>query len=132
MQQGSALSAMRYSGKQVWYRRWNCVKVTEAKPLRGGMLLVTFSTGEKRLSDTTMKRYLTSALSDSIIRHYIDIKKQKKGISAMQNRNKFPKQNRYSVVPVYHWNQGLLFDGNHTVLRNPNHLIRMITYEIKH
>ena len=29
------------------------IKVTEAKPLRGGMLLVTFSTGEKRLFDTT-------------------------------------------------------------------------------
>ena len=25
------------------------IKVTEAKPLRGGMMLVTFSTGEKRL-----------------------------------------------------------------------------------
>ena len=24
------------------------IKVTEAKPLRGGMMLVTFSTGEKR------------------------------------------------------------------------------------
>lgn len=30
------------------------IKVTEAKPLRGGMMLVTFSTGEKRLFDTTM------------------------------------------------------------------------------
>ena len=30
------------------------IKVKEAKPLRGGMLLVTFSTGEKRLFDTTM------------------------------------------------------------------------------
>ena len=29
------------------------IEVTEAKPLRGGMLLVTFSTGEKRLFDTT-------------------------------------------------------------------------------
>ncbi len=29
------------------------IKVTEAKPLRGGMMLVTFSTGEKRLFDTT-------------------------------------------------------------------------------
>ena len=27
--------------------------VTEVKPLRGGMMLVTFSTGEKRLFDTT-------------------------------------------------------------------------------
>jgi hypothetical protein len=30
------------------------IKVTEVKPLRGGMLLVTFSTGEKRLFDTTL------------------------------------------------------------------------------
>ncbi|MBQ2591986.1 MAG: DUF2442 domain-containing protein, partial [Candidatus Riflebacteria bacterium] len=30
------------------------IKVLEAKPLRGRMLLVTFSTGEKRLFDTTM------------------------------------------------------------------------------
>ncbi|MBR1390542.1 MAG: DUF2442 domain-containing protein [Lachnospiraceae bacterium] len=29
------------------------IRVTEAKPLRGQMLLVTFSTGEKRLFDTT-------------------------------------------------------------------------------
>ena len=29
------------------------ITVTEAKPLRGGMMLVTFSTGEKRLFDTT-------------------------------------------------------------------------------
>lgn len=29
------------------------IGVTEAKPLRGGMLLVTFSTGEKRLFDAT-------------------------------------------------------------------------------
>lgn len=29
------------------------IKVKEAKPLRGGMLLVTFTTGEKRLYDTT-------------------------------------------------------------------------------
>ena len=29
------------------------IRVTEVKPLRGGMLLVTFSKGEKRLFDTT-------------------------------------------------------------------------------
>ncbi len=29
------------------------IKVTEATPLRGGMMLITFSTGEKRLFDTT-------------------------------------------------------------------------------
>ena len=32
------------------------IKVTEVKPLRGGILLVTFSTGEKRLFDTTTLR----------------------------------------------------------------------------
>ena len=30
------------------------IKVIEVKPLRGRMLLVTFSTGEKRLFDTTL------------------------------------------------------------------------------
>ena len=30
------------------------IRVTEARPLRGGMMLVTFSTGEKRLFDTTL------------------------------------------------------------------------------
>ena len=30
------------------------IRITEAKPLRGQMLLVTFSTGEKRLFDTTL------------------------------------------------------------------------------
>ena len=30
------------------------IRVTEAKPLRGQMLLVTFSTGEKRLLDTSL------------------------------------------------------------------------------
>ena len=29
------------------------IRVTDARPLRGGMMLVTFSTGEKRLFDTT-------------------------------------------------------------------------------
>ena len=29
------------------------IRVSEVKPLRGGMMLVTFSTGEKRLFDTT-------------------------------------------------------------------------------
>ncbi|MBR2215837.1 MAG: DUF2442 domain-containing protein [Selenomonadaceae bacterium] len=29
------------------------IKVTAVKPLRGGIMLVTFSTGEKRLFDTT-------------------------------------------------------------------------------
>lgn len=32
------------------------IRVTEAKPLRGRMLLVTFSTGEQRLFDTTILR----------------------------------------------------------------------------
>ena len=30
------------------------IRVTEAKPLRGQILLVTFSTGEKRLLDTSL------------------------------------------------------------------------------
>ena len=30
------------------------IKITEVKPLRGGMLIVNFSTGEKRLFDTTL------------------------------------------------------------------------------
>ena len=30
------------------------IKITEAKPMRGGMMIVTFSTGEKRLFDTTL------------------------------------------------------------------------------
>lgn len=30
------------------------IKVTEAIPLRGGMMLIKFSTGEKRLFDTTL------------------------------------------------------------------------------
>lgn len=37
-----------YAGKFV-----ENIKVTDVKALRGGMLLVTFSTGEKRLFDTT-------------------------------------------------------------------------------
>lgn len=41
------------------------IRVTEAKPLRGGMLLVTFSTGEKRLFDTTrLKGTAFKPLSD--------------------------------------------------------------------
>ncbi len=29
------------------------IKITDVKPLRGGIMLVTFSTGEERLFDTT-------------------------------------------------------------------------------
>ena len=44
------------------------IKVTEAKPLRGGMLLVTFSTGEKRLFDTTtLKGPAFAPLADEAI-----------------------------------------------------------------
>ena len=32
------------------------IKITTAKPLRGRMMLLTFSTGEKRLFDTTLLR----------------------------------------------------------------------------
>jgi len=37
-----------YAGEQI-----SNIKVTEARPLTGGMMLVTFNTGEKRLFDTT-------------------------------------------------------------------------------
>ena len=30
------------------------IKITNAKPLRGGMMLITFSTAEQRLFDTTL------------------------------------------------------------------------------
>jgi len=41
------------------------IKVTEVKPLRGRMMLVTFSTGEKRLFDTTLlKGSAFSVLAD--------------------------------------------------------------------
>ena len=32
------------------------IKIVEAKPLRSGMMLVTFSTGEQRLFDTKVRR----------------------------------------------------------------------------
>lgn len=38
-----------YAGKME-----NGIKVTDAKPLRGMMMLVTFSTGEKRLFDASL------------------------------------------------------------------------------
>ena len=38
-----------YAGKME-----NGIRITEVKPVRGGILLVTFSTGEKRLFDTTL------------------------------------------------------------------------------
>ena len=37
------------------------IKVTEAKPLRGGMMLVTFSTGEKRLFDAAARLRVRAA-----------------------------------------------------------------------
>ena len=44
------------------------IKVTEAQPLRDGMMLVTFSTGEKRLFDTTtLKGSAFKPLSDEKI-----------------------------------------------------------------
>lgn len=44
------------------------IKVTEAKPLRGGMMLVTFSTGEQRLFDTTtLQGSAFDALKDDIV-----------------------------------------------------------------
>lgn len=48
------------------------IKVKEAKALRGGMLLVTFTTGEKRLYDTTLlKGTAFEALkNDNIFRNF--------------------------------------------------------------
>ena len=44
------------------------LRVTEAKPLRGGMLLVTFSSGEKRLFDTTrLEGSAFAPLADGVI-----------------------------------------------------------------
>lgn len=44
------------------------IKVTEAKPLRGGMMLVTFSTGEQRLFDTTkLKGAAFAPLADEAV-----------------------------------------------------------------
>lgn len=46
----------------------DCIKVTEVKPLRGGMMIVTFSTGEKRLFDTaTLKGSAFAPLADEKI-----------------------------------------------------------------
>lgn len=45
------------------------IRVTEVEPLRGGMLLVTFSTGEKRLFDTTtLQGSAFAPLADEAIR----------------------------------------------------------------
>lgn len=50
------------------------IKVVEAKPLRGRMLLVTFSTGEKRLFDTTiLKGSAFAPLDDESIFQKISI-----------------------------------------------------------
>ncbi len=44
------------------------IKIIEAKPLRGRMMLVTFSTGEKRLFDTTLlKGKAFEALADESV-----------------------------------------------------------------
>ena len=44
------------------------IKVTEVTPLRGGMMLVTFSTGEKRLFDvTTLKGPAFEPLADESV-----------------------------------------------------------------
>ena len=47
------------------------IKVTEVKPLRGGILLVTFSTGEKRLFDTTLLKGAAFAplANEEIVNH---------------------------------------------------------------
>ena len=43
------LNGICYAGKP-----YDEIEITDAKPLYGGMMLVTFSTGEKRLFDTTL------------------------------------------------------------------------------
>ena len=47
------------------------IKVTEAKPLRGGMMLITFSTGEVRLFDTTLlEGEVFKPLKDDAVFHH--------------------------------------------------------------
>lgn len=46
----------------------------------------------------------------------------------MQNRNRFPQQYMYAVVPVYYVNQGSIVDGNDTVLRNSDNPIEVYKY----
>ena len=41
----------------------------------------------------------------------------------MQNKNRFPQQYVYSVVPVHYVNQGSIADGIYTVLRNSDNPI---------
>ena len=38
----------------------------------------------------------------------------------MQNSNRFSHHYMYSVAPVNYYQQGLMFDGIYTVLRNPD------------
>lgn len=65
-----------------------------------------------------IKNSLTFPFLNSIIVHnYIDIRKKQKGFNAMQNMNRFS-HHIYSVVPVNHYNQRLMFDGIYTVLQN--------------
>ena len=47
------------------------IKVTEAKPLRGGMMLITFSTAEVRLFDTTLlEGEVFKPLKDDAVFHH--------------------------------------------------------------
>ena len=47
------------------------IKVTEAKPLRGGMMLIAFSTGEVRLFDTTLlEGEVFKPLKDDAVFHH--------------------------------------------------------------
>lgn len=41
----------------------------------------------------------------------------------MQNKNRFPQQYVYSVVPVHYVDQGSIADGIYTVLRNSDNPI---------
>ena len=47
------------------------IKVTEVQPLQDGMMLVTFSTGEKRLFDvTTLRGEAFAPLKDAAVRDH--------------------------------------------------------------
>ena len=41
----------------------------------------------------------------------------------MQNKNRFSHYHMYATVPVYYYQQGLMFDGSYIVLQNPKGII---------
>lgn len=65
---------------------------------------------------------MTTLFLSSIIKYnYIDIRKLLKGFHAMKNINRFPYHHMFFVVPVFEVEQGYMFDGIDTILRNPDH-----------